>query len=252
MNISESIDSLDNADLKRELATFLKMFNSPAFGAMPKREIELSVFELLRNLKLVEEKATIYSLMTDLRITRAKASQLIFDLEVRKHGGNSNRLNGAIKEALVATKFAKDGDYFVMEIENPLILAHLRQKFRDLGHITDTSFNASLVRAPLDAVTDLMLSIIAEDRHSVIKQALEDAGAPAGLTVKGVLKGALKTLGKKVIGEAADQVAEAIVDNASAFISPILESTTETITTHWSGLFNGEAGNAPPEADQGA
>lgn len=248
MNITDKINALDEVSAKRELATFLEMFNAPAFGAMPKREIELSVFELLRNLGLVDEKATIYSLMTDLRITRAKASQLLFDLEVRKHGGDSNRLNEAIKEALVATKFAKDGDYFVMEIENPLILAHLRQKFRDLGHVTDTSFNASLVRAPLDAVTDLMLNIIADDRHGEIKQALEDAGAPEGMTVKGVLKGALKTLGKKVMGEAADQVAEAVVDNASAFISPILGAATEAITTQWNVLFNENADEAQPNA----
>jgi hypothetical protein len=123
-----------------------------------------------------------------------------------------------------------------MEIENPLVLAHMRQRIRDIGHFSDTSFNTALVRAPLDTVTDLMLDIIPENQHQAIRDALVNAGAPDS-SVKGVIKGALKTLGKKVIGEAADQVAEGIVDNSADFLGPLVNASIGQIQERWGALF---------------
>tara|TARA_B100000678_G_scaffold291511_1_gene308880 strand:- start:5602 stop:6327 length:726 start_codon:yes stop_codon:yes gene_type:complete len=236
MELRQALDQVEEADLREELSTFLSSFMSPAFGSLPKREIELGVFELMRNLGILRTEATIYSLMTDLKVTRTKASQLIFDLEIRRHGSDRDRLDALIKQALIKTKFAKDGDYFVMEIENPLTIAHLRQRIREVGHFSDTSFNSSLVRAPLDAVTDLMLSIIPADQHRAIKSALVDAGAP-DQSIKGVIKGALKTLGSKVIGEAADQAAESIVENSADFLQPLMDAGVEQIRARWGRLF---------------
>jgi len=123
LEIEKLIGAAEDSVLREQLVVFLKDIMQPAFGALPKREVELKVFELLRGIGAVDEKASIYSLMTDLRITRAKATQMLFDLEVRSHGGDEARLDDEIREALRQTKFAKDGDYFVMEIESPLALA---------------------------------------------------------------------------------------------------------------------------------
>ena len=236
MDIEGALADVDEAELRAETAAFLQNFMTPAFGSLPKREIELGVFDLLRNLGILQTEATIYSLMTDLKVTRTKASQLIFDLEIRRHGSDRARLDDLVKQALIETKFAKDGDYFVMEIENPLTIAHMRQRIREVGHFSDTSFNSSLVRAPLSAVTDLMLSIIPDDQHQAIKAALVDAGAPDN-SVKAVVKGALKTLGSKVIGEAADQVAEGIVDRSADFLGPLVNAGIEQIRDRWSALY---------------
>lgn len=236
MDIARALREIGEEELRNELASFLETFMSPAFGSLPKREIELRVFDLLRTLGVVRKEATIYSLMTDLKVTRAKASQLIFDLEIRHHGSDRDRLDGLIKNALIETKFAKDGDYFVMEIENPLTLAHMRQRIREIGHFSDTSFNSALVRAPLDAVTDLILDIIPEDQHQAIKGALVEAGAPDN-SVKAVITGALKTLGSKVIGEAADQVAEGIVNNSAEFLGPLVNAGVQQIKERWYRVF---------------
>lgn len=63
-----------------------------------------------------------------------------------------------------------------------------------------------------------------------------NAGAPDS-SVKGVIKGALKTLGKKVIGEAADQVAEGIVDNSADFLGPLVNASIGQIQERWGALF---------------
>jgi hypothetical protein len=236
MDIEHALEELEAAELREIIASFLSDFMTPAFGSLPKREIELRVFDLLRSLGILRSDATIHSLMTNLMVTRAKASQLIFDLEIRRHGSDRERLDQLVKQALINTKFAKDGDYFVMEIENPLTLAHMRQRIREIGHFSDTSFNSALVRAPLDAVTDLILEIVPDDRHEAVRAALVNAGAPDS-GVKAVIRGALKTLGRKVIGEAADQVAEGIVDNSADFLRPIVDAGTGQIQEKWAALF---------------
>jgi hypothetical protein len=236
MDIGHALEEVPEERLRTEIEGFLSDFMSPAFGSLPKREIELRVFDLMRALGVLKSEATIYSLMTDLKVTRAKASQLIFDLEIRRHGSDRERLDELVKEALVNTRFAKDGDYFVMEIENPLTLAHMRQRIRDIGHFSDTSFNSALVRAPLDTVTDLILEIIPNDQHLAVKEALVNAGAP-DTGIKAVIRGALKTLGRKVIGEAADQVAEGIVDNSADFLRPIVDAGIGQIRERWTALF---------------
>lgn len=239
MDIARALTEVEDQAIQLELVNFLEDFMNPAFGSLPKREIELRIFDILRNLGLVRPDATIYELMTELKVTKAKASQLVFDLEIRQYGNDKERLDNLIKLALIKTKFAKDGNYFVMEIENPLTLAHMRQRIREIGHISDTSFNSALVRAPVDAVTDLILKIIPENRHDEIRAALISAGAPDN-SIKGVIRSALKTLGGKVIGEAADQLAEGFVSNTEELLSPLLNASTLQISENWRRLLNSD------------
>lgn len=244
MTLTERIDQTSAEDIKREMKVFIARFTNPAFGSLPKREIELSVYEMLRSLSIIPDTATVYDMMTDLRITRSKASQLLFDLEVRRYGSDKNRLDAAIRQALENTRFVKDGDYFVLEIENPLTLAHFRQKIKDLHFISDTSFNSSLVRVSLDAATALIIDLIPPDQHQTIKNALVAAGAPDS-SIKGVIKSSLKKLGAKVLGEAADQLTEGVVDGASQWIAPLFAGAADVITGQWLGLLGNQ--NVVPE-----
>jgi hypothetical protein len=243
MGLLDRYDELPAEDVKRALRPFLETITTPAFGAISKRETDLAAFEMLRTLGLVDRKASLFSLMTQLRITRAKASQILFDIEVRARGGDAGALDEEVREALKATRFAKDGDFFVLEIENPLLQAHLRNRLRELGHISDTSFNSAIVRMPLDAVTDLMIALIPVDGRELVRRALVAAGAP-DRSIKGVLKGALKALGSKILGDAADQMAEGVVETASEFLGPIFEGAREGITNGWRDIL--QARDQPP------
>jgi len=146
--MKERLADLSKETLVEALSKFLGDFFTPAFGSMPKREIELAVFELLQSLSVVEGKASLYELMTQLRITRAKAAQLLFDIEVRRLG--NDELKSLLAEALVSPRFAKDGEYFVLEIENPLVHAYLKEKLRKLSGafclLTDTYVLVSIVQ----------------------------------------------------------------------------------------------------------
>jgi hypothetical protein len=233
MDVNKVMKDVKPEVAKEQLTKFLSAMINPAFGALPKREIEISVFEMMRDLGLIAKEAPLYRLMTDLKVTRSKANQLLFDLEVRKHGGDQGELDDAVKQALLSTRFAKDGDYFVLEIENPLVLAHLRQKIRELHHISDTSFNSALVRMSADAFTDLMLEMIEKKDHEKVKAALVKAGAPEEASVKSVLKSAVKQLAIKALGSAGD----ALVEEAGEYLGPILSGATKAITDQWKAIF---------------
>jgi hypothetical protein len=81
-----------------------------------------------------------------------------------------------------------------------------------------------------------MLKLLSEKDQAAIESALVKAGAP-GKGAKAVIKGALKTLGKKVVGEAADQMAELVVENSADFLKPILDVQLRAIGTQWRELF---------------
>lgn len=86
MDIEKIIDDADESALRSAIKRFLGEFTRPAFGSLPKREIELIVFQLLREIGALRENATLYDLMTDLRITRAKASGLVLTAKFENSG----------------------------------------------------------------------------------------------------------------------------------------------------------------------
>ena len=78
MDYSPNINALSEADAKEIVKRIFTDFCSPAFASIPKREIELLIFETMHQAKIFDQTTSIYELMTGLGITRAKASQLIF------------------------------------------------------------------------------------------------------------------------------------------------------------------------------
>ena len=236
MTIIDHYDTLLADKVKTALRPFLVAATSPAFGAVSKRELELALFQALRELGLIENDASLFSLMTELRVTRAKASQLLFDIEVRSRGSDSASLDGDVRSALMATRFARDGEMFVLEIENPLVQAHLRNKLRELGHVSDASFNSAIVKMPLEAATDIILTLLGPNEQASVKRALVAAGAPDG-SVRGVIKSALKALGSKIVGEAAGQLSEGVVAGAEGFLAPVFEGAEQRITQAWTTVL---------------
>lgn len=241
MEIKEKLEAI-NAEKSREaLIQVLTRYTQPAFGALPKRETDILIFEVMRTIGLLHENASVYDLMTDLRITRAKASQLLFDTAIRKFDENPALLDAKVVEALCNARFHRDADkYFVLEVEDPMVNADLKEKVRKAGHISDSSFNSALIRLPLDAVADLVANMLPEDLQNEVKATLVAAGAPEAPSFKNVLKSSLKTLGKKVVGDAAD----GLVEEAGEFLAPILRDGA-AIAVKWLPIF----GNGDDDGD---
>ncbi|MFK4752737.1 hypothetical protein [Oceanobacter antarcticus] len=233
MSIDRHMIGVDDALCKRVLTEMLNKYLSPAFGALPSKEVELIVLEALEKVDFIPESKSQYDLISQLKITKTKARNLIYNQELRRM--DKDQLDNAVKTALKSPVLQKQGDLFVLEIENPLVIDHLRSELKNLGHASDGSFSPSLVKISLPAATALIEKILTRSDKRAVKAALVAAGAPDG-SFSGVLKGTIKAVAKKVASDSGEQLAE----NISNYLSPIIDGATEIVADTIGDLFEGE------------
>ncbi|WP_420550180.1 hypothetical protein [Litorivicinus lipolyticus] len=233
MDLEQIIQDAGDAQAAGALKTLLERFLNPAFGALPKSEIELLLLGALEEVGAVSSEPGVYELVSKLRVTRTKARNLIYERELRRL--TLVELDSRVRNLLKRPIIQKSGDQFVLEVENPLVSDHLRSKVQALGHVSDGSFSPSIVKLPLDAVVALIEMYIPENQRAPVKAALIAAGAPDA-SFKGVLKAVLK----KVAGKVASDTGEALLENASEYISPIIDATVAGLTDKISEVFREE------------
>jgi hypothetical protein len=215
---------------KDALDAFLTTFLNPAFGALPKIEMELLVLRMLAQIGAVSERPSVYELVSNLKITRSKARRLIYDQELRTR--TPQDLDEDIRRLLREPILQKRGDAFVLEIENPLLSDHIRAKLKAMSYVTDGSFSPSLVTLTVDAMVALIEAQLSDTQKTATLDALIKAGAP-DKSIKGVLKAALKKLGEKI----ADESGQAVAEEVTKYVGPLLDASKSVITSTFKSVF---------------
>ena len=234
MDIHQIINDASEAEVKHALSYFLQQYMTPAFGALPKNEVELIVLNVLEKLKVIDEEPEVYEFVSKLKVTRSKARGLIYNRELRR--SSDEALNNKVKNLLKRPLIQKNGDLYVLEVENPLVSDHLRAKVQKLGYVSDGSFSPSIIKLGLNAITALIESYLSAQEKDDIKAALVAAGAP-DTSFTGILKATLKKVARKVASDSGD----ALMDKASEFISPIIDAGIELLTEKAVELFEDNA-----------
>ena len=230
MDIHQIINDASEAEVKHALSYFLQQYMTPAFGALPKNEVELIVLNVLEKLKVIDEEPELYEFVSKLKVTRSKARGLIYNRKLRR--SSDEALNNKVKNLLKRPLIQKNGDLYVLEVENPLVSDHLRAKVQKLGYVSDGSFSPSIIKLGLNAITALIESYLSAQEKDDIKAALVAAGAP-DTSFTGILKATLKKVARKVASDSGD----ALMDKASEFISPIIDAGIELLTEKAVELF---------------
>ena len=189
MNLQEIVYAASAEKHAAALKTFLDRYLTPAFGALPKAEIDLLVLNLLEDLGVINAEPGVYELVSKLKITRSKARNLIYQRELRTT--TSEQLDLRVRAILQRPIIQKAGDIFVLEVENPLVADHMRAKIQNLGYVSDGSFSPNVVKLSLDAITALLESNLTEKERTGVRKALIAAGAP-DISFRGVLKATLR------------------------------------------------------------
>ena len=234
MTIREAIANASEATCREALEYILCEFSAPAFGALPKKEIELLMLEGLVRVGYLLDEPSLYELIQLLKVSRSKSRSLIYERDLRRLG--SAGLDRLLASALAKPHIMKQGELFTLEIENPLVIDHLKQRLKSLGHATDGSFSPSLVKLSIDAFNALVASSIPAANQADVKAALVLAGAPDG-SFGSVIKGVLVRLG----GKFADSAGEELAENISDYLGPILSAASTEITSKVSRLFRESA-----------
>ena len=230
MDIKLIINALPEANAKAVLAQLLERYLTPAFAALPKNEVELLVLDALEQVGAISADPQLYELVSKLKVTRPKARRLIYDRELR-HSSSAD-LDAKVKALLKRPLLQKQGELFVLEVENPLVSDHLRDKVQQLGYVSDGSFSPSLIKLGLEAITALIASLLSTTEQEQVRLALVAAGAPDG-SLKGVLKATLKKVASKVAADSG----EALMDKAAGYLAPIVDASIAALGDKAAELF---------------
>lgn len=234
MDISAITTKAGSQKTKAALDAFLSAYLNPAFGALPKTEVELLALRLLTQVGAISERPSVYELVSSLKITRSKARRLIYDQELRTR--TLQDLDEDLCLLLRAPILQKRGEMFVLEIENPLLSDHVRAKLKSMGHVTDGSFSPNLVTLTVDAMVALIEDQLTDMQKAETLDALVKAGAP-DKTLKGVLKSALRKLGEKL----ADESGQAVADEVAKYVGPLLDASKSAITSAFKSFYGATA-----------
>ncbi|WP_396167025.1 hypothetical protein [Flavobacterium sp.] len=215
MKLIDKIDSLNSDDIKVVFKELIKDYFSPAFGSISKRDLDILLFIKLQKLKLISENPEIYELISELRVTRAKARSLLYESKLRQ--STTKQLDEELIEIITNPIFLKDNDKIGLEIGNPYLIDYIKDKLKKLNHITDGSFSPELIKLTPEAFVALFESYVPNESKSEILKILISIGANEDTSLKGALKGIFKKLGSKIADKVGEEIGENIVDYLSLF-----------------------------------
>ena len=224
-----SIKELSKNDLEKILNYLIQSYTTPAFGILPKTEINLIFLESLIKMGYISNEPISYELVAKLKITNAKARKLLYERELRKY--DLKDLNSKVKTVLSNPIIQKNGDLFMFEVDNPLLIDHIKNELKELGYLSDSSFSPSIIRLSREAFISLLEKNL--DNKDLIKQKLSMAGIQES-NIKGFLKSLLLKMGSKF----ADQVGEDMVKETYEYINPLFENFNDVYIKKIKELFN--------------
>jgi len=225
----------------KALDYFLKRYLEPAFGSLSKTEIDMLVLELLEQIGEIDENINQYSLSKKLKISQAKAKNLLYNRTMRKC--KEEDLDNMTKELLQKPTLQKDDSkQFSFYVENPLLIEHIRDKIHRLGHISDGSFSPHIIKLSIEAFAALVESYILNKNElsKDLKRILPDKSL-SGLIVD-ILKGTAKTLSKQVAGEAGASIANKAFDYLPDLWQNSFKIVSEQIKKRYSNPVNPKIG----------
>lgn len=230
MSLVNKLRNIESEKVKQVFAELLEAYLSPAFGSMSKRDFEILLFTKLQDLDLFEQNPDLYILVSELKVTRVKARNLLYESGLRQTSVAA--LDEELKNLIVSPIFLQDNDKIGLEIQNPFLIDHLKAKLRKLKHITDGSFSPELVKLTPVAFIALFDSYITEKSKKDILKIFIEMGLKKDTSFTGLLKGVLKSLGKKIADEAGGKLAESVVD----YLDPLLKGSIELIKGKFTDL----------------
>lgn len=230
---SNKIDDIDSSIVKKVFKDLLNAYINPAYGSMSKRDFDILLFMKLQELELIEEDPDLYDIVSSLKVTRAKARNLLYEAKMRN--SSEEKLNEELKSLLSKPIFFKDSDKIAIEISNPLLVDHLRWKLKKLGYITDSSFSAELIKMSERAYMAIFEDMVPDESKDKIQAALIACGAQNNTELKDILLSVFRGLAKLAAGK----VGEDLVDIGAAYLGPILSGKIDVISTKYKDFFKG-------------
>jgi hypothetical protein len=152
----------------------LRRYLDPAFGALPKAEIDLLVFHMLYETGLVDADTPQYDIARQLRITPSRVRALTFQRELRDAQQTDDALKVRLVKCLTTTRFVREDSStrIVFGVEDPLLQADLTARLKKLMETPDYSFNREIVIVSSSAFPDLLNELLTDEQKEAVRKGL--------------------------------------------------------------------------------
>ena len=104
----DRIDGVDSKEVKRAFKELITAYMNPAYGSMSKRDFDILLFMKLQDLKIIEKDPDLYDIVSNLKVTRAKARNLLYEAKMRN--SSEEMLDKELRELLSTPIFFKEND----------------------------------------------------------------------------------------------------------------------------------------------
>lgn len=211
--LSECIANADSDTRMLALELLLKPHAMPVFGAVKVAEHEVAAFKALQRLGFINQHPDEYDLVMTLRVTKANARSLLYQVSLRNQQNEAD-INNALRKLLSQPLVTLEVDKVLIEVSDPLLMDILRQRVRKLGYISDGSFAGTITKLPLLALSAVIADLIPIKDRAVIQKKLSAQGVK-GNDLSGLVSSAIGQLGKRLAGKVGERVAEKVGDQLS-------------------------------------
>lgn len=222
----EKFDDLENA--KTFSGKFIKVFASPAFGAISKTEVDNLVFGLLVEVGAINPKSQAYEIARDLNVTPSKARNLLFQWQLRTLG-DGDALKDDLVEALKSVRFTNEGNLLVFGIESPLLREELRSRLKRMGIYADASFSSEMVRLSVSHFAEFLDDFLDRGTKTSITKSLIKDGQKKDKSFLAVAGRILGGIAKKAAGEAGGEIAGLFGDAVRGLLSADAEGVKSSV-----------------------
>lgn len=152
-----------------EFEKFLIEYTEPSFGSMPKSDINIKIFNIMRNIGLISEDPDAWEVISMLKLKRSTANNLIYDANIRREG-TFEKLDDLLRKTLEEIPYTWEGKYVSIQIDNPLLIDHIKSILKDENCLLDGSFSPEIVKMKPEAFICMYLNALNDnDRNEFEK-----------------------------------------------------------------------------------
>jgi hypothetical protein len=230
--VIERLQESESEDVKVAFIKLMESYIEPSFGSISKRDFEIGLFATFQKLGVFDNPNDLFEIVSQLKITKTKARNLLYEVNLRKQVGIEDEL----KKLLLNPIFLKDNNNMIaLEVENPFLIDYLKMRLKKMGHITDGSFSPEIVKLQIDAFLNMFEQMFLPDEkeQEKVRKALVACGASTDNSFKAILKDILIATSNQIGGEAGER----LVTRISDILEPIASSTTSKFKSIFSKIL---------------
>lgn len=196
----------------------VESYMATAFGALPKSEIDLLVFTLLVQSKVLDPNGAVFAVARTLNVTPAKARSLIFQYQLR-HVSEADT-DKEVLLALTNARYWKEASNIAFGVESPLVRAALAARMREHGVFADVSLSGEILKVTPTQFGEILASLLPSDVLKEVSKKLKKEGV-----AESAIRKAIKAHGAKI--------AEGfITDTGKSMLGSLLETVGSGLTHH--------------------